>query len=528
MEDSMKKYKICVSLLFCVLVCTVAVLVDMCTFKSPSAPVWDVNLIVPLINKIYTMIDLADETDNLEIDGQDVVFTIDHDIDPILIGDYLKIDGAENTSSIFIPAGQFPPWVEIEVDTLTMPDSIVVENATIKSGRIEINANNQTNYDVTVRVDIESLSKDGISFSESRDVSPGPYDDGIILDSYAFHPGGTNLVPYTCTVSIKGGNNTQAGNVDVTVRVSEIYFESVTGTFKNLNVDIEEDTTELDIPAEFEGVEIESANLKFTLQFGVQMPIYVDLFIEGADPAVGLPLSLSIQDSITNLVGSGVMIDTLEFPDDNEVADFINSQPEEIVFQGSMRLGKGENTVTIDDTNTIRCTVLFRAPLTLTLPDHVTEPDPDTLEIDQDAQERIRDNLQSAKLEAVVDNHLPFGVRVTMLFDSTRFDSTLYDPDYTPHLVVGPLVVDPARVAGLPGLVIEPRSSELSIDLDKDDLTLFERQEIYQGSRIEFLGTAGQMVKVRPTDYITIKATLNVLVRTKVPEDDDEEEGGES
>ena len=51
---------------------------------------------------------------------------------------------------------------------------------------------------------------------------------------------------------------------------------------------------------------------------------------------------------------------------------------------------------------------------------------------------------------------------------------------------------------------------------------------MYQGTRIEILGTNQQMVRVRPSDYIDVQANLTALIRTDFKDDDEEEEGGES
>ena len=63
-----------------------------CTFKSPSAPIWEVNLFVPLISEMYTMEKLADESDDIEIQGNQVLFNIDHQLDPIEMGDSKKVE----------------------------------------------------------------------------------------------------------------------------------------------------------------------------------------------------------------------------------------------------------------------------------------------------------------------------------------------------------------------------------------------------------------------------------------------------
>ncbi|MBN2030201.1 hypothetical protein JW824_08135 [bacterium] len=527
----MEKYRRLFNPLFILFtgVILVSLFLHRCTFKSPSAPVWDVGFIIPLISEKYTMEKLADESDNIEIQGNQVLFNIDHELDPIEIGDYLKTNGAEKMTHIPLPNNAPDPFENMVNDILTIPDSIVVNNAVIKSGQVQVTINNQTDYGVRIDISIPSLNQNGSELPITLDISPGGYLNWFLpLDLVEFNAGGTNQIAYSAKATITWRTGNQGGNVEVNVNISDIFFQEITGTLNRVHLGLEDQSMEINLPDELEGFRIHSANLKLALRVGVQIPIIADLIIEAINPRnPGFPTLISFQDSITNVTGDGVMVDTLEFTNDLEVAGFINGQPEEIVVNGSLKIGDGQSTVTVVDTNTIKAKVLFKAPLTVTLPDYITETDPDTIEIDEDARERLRDNLMSVDLEVMIDNHLPLGASVSVFFDSTASDSaTLYSPSYTPNLTIGPLQLDPAPVAGIPGLVTGPASSTLSIDLDKEQLELFERPEIFFGTRLQILGTAGQMVQVRPTDYIDITARLNAVVRTKIPENEEEEEGG--
>jgi hypothetical protein len=44
-------------------------LISQCTFKAPKAPSWESQLIIPLIDKQYTMKELAEKEKNLSIDS---------------------------------------------------------------------------------------------------------------------------------------------------------------------------------------------------------------------------------------------------------------------------------------------------------------------------------------------------------------------------------------------------------------------------------------------------------------------------
>ncbi len=136
------------------------VLVASCTFEKPSAPTWDVRLAVPLADKTYTIEELADETDLLSVSGtDDIFFSLEQDIETFQIGDFLKISGAEKTFSIMIPSGQPVDFEASRSDTLVLPDSIVVEQAMMKSGRVDVVVNNGTSYHVSIEIDIPALQQ---------------------------------------------------------------------------------------------------------------------------------------------------------------------------------------------------------------------------------------------------------------------------------------------------------------------------------------------------------------------------------
>ena len=487
-----------------------------CSFEKPSAPSWDVQFTIPLINETFTMAELADDDDNLDTLGQDVIVSFEDDIDPIAIGDFLKTAGSDQTTSIPIPPGMDVDSVFTQNDEITMPDSIVVDQALIKSGRIEIGVNNQTGYQLHGDIEIPSLTSGGSVLPISLEIQTGENPTAVfVLDGYRFQPpqsGGHNVIPYTVTLRVTGVQTGTEGSVDVHVRITDIVFENITGYFNDLDVALKADTAEIDIPEEFEGFAVEHVDLSLVVHTGLTVPITLDLWIEALEWRGTAPTPVHVVDTFT---GTGLP-DTVQFPDN--LADFINSQPTRILVRGNFKLGSGLTAVSVNDTDTVVGRILFSAPLVFTLPAQTNTSEVDTLDIDEDARERIRDNLLSGSLNSEIDNHLPLGASVTLFFSSTRADSTLYDH---PDLTIGPLNVASAPTSGNPGLVTGAVTSDLVVTLTKDQLELFEQPKVYQGIRFEFSGTGGQMVRIRPSDYIGVRASVSMKINTTAPEEDE-------
>ena len=68
-----------------------------CSFDKPSAPSWDTNISIPLINKSYTMAELAQEESSIRLDSTDnLYFEVDADLDNYYIGDELYLESLQD------------------------------------------------------------------------------------------------------------------------------------------------------------------------------------------------------------------------------------------------------------------------------------------------------------------------------------------------------------------------------------------------------------------------------------------------
>ena len=487
--------------------------ISRCSFDEPSAPTWNVRFVIPLLNERYTMVDLADDYDELDIQDQEVIFTIDQEIETFEVGDKLYVSGANRETVV--------PFGALTEDSVAIPvDYVIVESAAIKSGQSTLTIENLNNYPVDFTIIIIDMKQPGgvTPYTLAGQVSANNTESfTTMLDGFVFTPplyGGQNYIRFSA--NLIGGN--PGDEVTVNFDISELYFSYVTGVLNEMEIAIDSMETEIDIPEQFEDFQIASANLKIAIKVGILMPIQLDLMIEVLDSQSGTyPAPIVVHETIVPTAGAEA--DTIIIGD---VADFINSLPKKILVSGSMKLGDGVISATITDTSSVQGTAIFQAPLTMSLPSESTEMDVDTLEIDEDAIDMIRDNLMELQLFAEIKNHLPAGAEVSIFF--ARDTALVYT---NPDLQIQ-LVLTPAPTAGDPGVVIAEETSENNILLTKDDLRLFEEPEIYFGVRFVFPGTGSDMVQIRPSDYIDIRSYIAAEVFTEFPEDEEEDEGGGS
>ncbi len=72
-----------------------------CAFDKPNAPSWDTNVSIPLINKTYTMAELAEEESSISLDSTDNLhFEIDADLDNYYVGDELYLESLQDNFSL--------------------------------------------------------------------------------------------------------------------------------------------------------------------------------------------------------------------------------------------------------------------------------------------------------------------------------------------------------------------------------------------------------------------------------------------
>jgi hypothetical protein len=520
MEVSMRKTRLRIPLSVVMLTAGLLglILTSRCSFDEPSAPTWDVSLVVPLADRVYTMVDLTEDADEVVIDpqNQNVIYQHRQDIESFEVGPYLRIDGGEDAVTMFLPPHTTAGWDTTLNGEVYMSEAIIADSAEIAMGYADFCASNPTGYNLLITVTVPSLTINGEPISVTGVVQQDSGCERVWLNSAMLLTGGTNVVDYTASVEVIGGDDSLGGPVDVSITISGIYFKTVKGTLDHLAVELDSTEMDFEVPEELEGFQVQTADLELSMMLSYMIPADVHLIMEAIDPRVaGMDTLIALDATLTPTSPTEPTVVDL-----GDVAEIFNSHPERILIYGNLELGDGQTAETLRDTDRIAGTVLIEAPLVFSLSTDTTEVEPDTLDIDEEDRETIRDNIFHAKLEAEVGNHLPFGTRVTLLFDTTRADSTLYDESYTPDLVIGPLVLSGPPTEGDPGLVTEEVVSELIVDLNKDDLAVFENEQVYMGTRVVILGTGDQMVKVRPSDYLHVRANVQARIRTDFEDDE--------
>ncbi len=483
-----------------------------CTLEKPSAPSWDVQFIIPLIDKKYTMEKFADEEKYLSIDEQTgtLNLNIDKDLD-INIGSLLKVNIPGNS-------GWFPYGTVGEAQ-FDIPTSgvLIGDSARIDTGIIAFTFQNPTNSQAHIVFKMPDMfAPNGDTLTVDRDIpAQGTINIDLDISNYlfkAYTQGNTNYLRIRVNPTGPAGQQ-----MWISWDFKDVAFASITGTFNNVTSNLDSIEVETGFPDYMKDFQVQSADLDLIMRVGLKVPTQGNIEIIFKDDE-GQQISNKINIPINLPAWSGTG-NRPELTYHQDITDYINGHPARIIVNGSIQAGNNTYaTVSIDDP--VDATVKFEAPLIMRLPSYDTKFDVDTLEIDKDTRDLIHDNLMGVKLEGVIENHLPVGAKAFILFSKDRGDSTIYDPGYTPDILESIILDSAITDGGNPAVVVTPVTSQINVELTKEELALFENPEVFFGVRLEFSGTTG-LVKIRPSDYIVIKARLSASVETKFTKDDE-------
>ena len=485
-----------------------------CTFEEPGKPYWDVTMEVPLFAKGWALRDIADEIEEVRADEvrRELIVSFDQEIETFGVGDKLKTDGVEERNSLVPVGGAID-------ESVTIPsDVVILERADIQSGEVGVVVSNNSGDAVTLDFIIDEVTDaGGTPFQITESI-----EDGVTrsipasLGGYAIEPAlvdGESVLHFSGSTAGSG-----AGDITIDVIIGEMTYSYVAGILNKLEVEIDSVDKELDIPDAFDEFQLDTVSMKLAVSTGLEFPVIVDLKIKGFETTDNTPREILVRDTLAGSGGGGSGVDTVVV---NDLAEFINSHPERVRLSGTMIIGDGETADEITRDHVITAEGFFEMPLTLQVPAYESELDVDTLEIDEDAREAIRDNLSRVRLEATIRNGTALGFSAYVLFSSTIGDSLIYLPGNAS--VSDSVIVEAApHDNGNPAVATGVAESTILIELDKDELELFsaeDREEVYMGIKFSFSGTGG-MVRFQPADSLFVRSKLTIEGNTRVPEDD--------
>jgi len=519
-----------------------------CSFKDPEAPTWNANFIIPLINETYTMQELIEDEEDFFINpDKTIFFHVEQEFDKLGINDFMVIEDIDTSGHIpIVPQLEDTAWRKLDLN-----ESMIVDTAILKSGFMDLLVTNQTEKEIELALVLPFLILDGehTPYILHATMSPGQSIQKVDVDlsGALLHPkieNNKNRVEYGVYAVFEGLPISFEKNAYIEINIRDVVLQRFRGGLDELSVNLGTQQDTLDLPEELEGMKFGPINATLQVNSTFEsIPGSVDFIIRGIRED-SPPVECVAEQENIQTGGNPIILEN--------VSDVINLYPDYIEFEGVVRMGGGydeNNPVIVNYDDYLLSIARIDVPLIFEFPEGwINQADVDTLDLngeddependeaeddDDGAQpnEIIRDNVNTAGIVVIAENHFPVGASVTLIFSKMRGDSTIYRTPYHPTDVVKVLDLQPGIIGGgagsgnNPNVVTEDSVSTFDLILKEEEIELFESPEVYIGTQLELYPTTG-MVKVLPSDYLTLRVRIEAELNTKIPEDEEEEEGG--
>lgn len=417
------------------------------------------------------------------------------------------------------------PAVNIsETQSLAIDDSISITEAVIQSGNLNLVIDNQVPIHGKIIYELSDFFKNENPYTDSLHISAQSRSQiSIPLENLTLRPDfagvGEQTISFQWTFVTEESDEMihiqSSDNVKANLTSSEIIFSQIQGILNEIEIDIEPFKEDLNFSDELDSVKLENAVIRLEIDNTINLPARSDIVIQGITDA-GKTVDLKVQETILAAPEFGSETTTIVLDKNNSnIIEFLNALPDQIEISGSVWLGDSNSPGTVTQSDYIEGRMNISAPLVLSFPTQTATTDIDSLEIEEDNRETIRDRLMSGEVVAKISNKLPFGAVIEAKF-GTR-DSTVFSE---PELIIGPLNIAPA-IVDQAGFTAEHSENELKVTLTKEDLRLFENEMVFSGVEITFPGSDGNAVHVMTSDYIQVQM-YTVFKLTVSAEDDND------
>ncbi len=414
---------------------------------------------------------------------------------------------------------EIPRQVVSNEDEITITDSLIITEATIEKGLVEMDLGGTFPLDAWIHYRLpDFISQTGQELVDSLYINRNSTDKKYInLDNYTLQPQladfGQQKIQFQWTAeTIDSGTEmilVRANDlVNAEINLSKINFSSYSGKIGSEKIDITQEEIEFDIPADLDSIFFETAQMKLTINNSINFPAVINFEIEGQNES-GAISKMSVNETIQPSEQPGVATPTVIVLNQNNsnIKEFISILPSLIHIDGQVTIGDINMIGTVTSDDFVNGEVKITAPFSLKLPSQTIESDVNDLDIDDDVKDDIIDNLSSGSFYAEISNHLPVGAAVEIMF--AQSEAEVFDQSI---LEIGPLRTEAALVNSS-GYVENARDGEITFDLTEDQMRTFLKSPLYIGLRVAVDGTNGQYVKVRGSDYIQIKSFSKIKVK---------------
>ena len=399
--------------------------------------------------------------------------------------DSIEIDIKVTDLGFSTVRGFFSQDAMSDSNSISLDDSTIIYNAFLKSGKLMLSIDNNIGIDADVFFQINEFYKNTVSLDTTFGISSGISEVQIDLSGFSLilpSDIDTQKVNYISNISLPSDQEmtlSLSDSISITVKLTDLSFQSVTGQINPITVEIEpfEQTIEA-LPKELEGFNFNDVEMFLDFNSSIDLPVYLDLKITAYNDTKG--------DSIIRIVNQNIHANpNIQIQNASEL---INIRPDRILARGSAQVGNLDSIGTVSSNDSLSGIMTIRAPLMFIVDaGALISPEPAEF-IEEGDSLAVPDGIIDAALIMRINNQWGFGASISILMapDSLAIENGEVD-------------------TLLSGFTFSPNISETdTIFLDQTAFELLKRSPSWIQPQIRIISTEDNPVKFLSTDTLKI------------------------
>jgi len=325
--------------------------------------------------------------------------------------DSIEIDISVTDLGFSTVRGFFSQDAMSDSNSIFLDDSTIINSALLESGKLTLLIDNNIGIEADVFFQINEFYKNAVSLDTTFGINSGTSEVQIDLSGFSLIlPTGidTQKVNYISNISLPPDQEMTLSlndSISITVKLTDLSFQSVTGQINPITVEIEPVEQVIDaLPEELDGFNFNDVEMFLDFNSSIDLPVYLDLRITAYNDTRG--------DSVIRIVNQNIHANpNIQI---SNASDLINIRPDRILARGTAQVGDLDSIGTVSSNDSLSGIMSIRAPLMFIIdPGALISPKPSEF-IEEGDSLGIPDGLIDAALIMRINNQWGFGASLSV------------------------------------------------------------------------------------------------------------------
>lgn len=325
--------------------------------------------------------------------------------------DSIEIDISVTDLGFSTVRGFFSQDAMSDSNSIFLDDSTIINSALLESGKLTLLIDNNIGIEADVFFQINEFYKNAVSLDTTFGINSGTSEVQIDLSGFSLIlPTGidTQKVNYISNISLPPDQEmtlSLSDSISITVKLTDLSFQSVTGQINPITVEIEPFEQVIDaLPEELDGFNFNDVEMFLDFNSSIDLPVYLDLRITAYNDTRG--------DSVIRIVNQNIHANpNIQI---SNASDLINIRPDRILARGTAQVGDLDSIGTVSSNDSLSGIMSIRAPLMFIIdPGALISPKPSEF-IEEGDSLGIPDGLIDAALIMRINNQWGFGASLSV------------------------------------------------------------------------------------------------------------------